>query len=191
MKLYLSSYKLGNKTEELKKWITEHGNKICLIPNSRDVFPDSERKTAGIHADAQELTDLGFEVTILSLKEYFNKKDELLEKLKEFHAFYVIGGNAFALRQAMYLSRFDKYLKTIKDNPNYLYVGYSAGICVLAKDMHGLEMCDDPNINPYGIDTLWEGLGYFDYLLLPHYQLNHKETKLIDDCVGGKRNEKN
>lgn len=33
MKLYLSSYKLGNRKEELKKWIYEHGNKICLIPN--------------------------------------------------------------------------------------------------------------------------------------------------------------
>ena len=31
MKLYLSSYKLGDKTEELKKWIVEHNNKICLI----------------------------------------------------------------------------------------------------------------------------------------------------------------
>ena len=51
---------------------------------------------------------------------------------------------------------FDKYLKTIEDNPN---------------------------INPYGIDTIWEGLGYFDYLFLPHYQLNHKETKLIDNCA--------
>ena len=71
MKLYLSSYKLGNKIEELKKWITEHNNKICLIPNSRDVYPDGERKTAGIQADAEELTDLGFDVTILSLKDYF------------------------------------------------------------------------------------------------------------------------
>lgn len=183
MKLYLSSYKLGNRTEELRKWIKEHDNKICLIPNARDVYPDSERKTAKIHTDAQKLTDLGFEVTILSLKEYFNKKDELLEKLKEFHAFYVIGGNAFALRQAMYLSGFDKYLKTIENNPNYLYIGYSAGICILAKDLHGLEMCDDPNINPYGIDTIWEGLGYFDYLFLPHYQSDHKETKLVDECV--------
>ena len=34
MKLYLSSYKVGDRTEELKKWIEEHGNKICLIPNS-------------------------------------------------------------------------------------------------------------------------------------------------------------
>lgn len=183
MKLYLSSYKLGNKTEELKKWITEHGNKICLIPNSRDVFPDGERKTAGIHADAQELTDLGFDVTIVSLEDYFYEKEELVERLKEFNAFYVIGGNTFALRQAMYLSGFDEYLKTLENNPNYLYAGYSAGICVLAKDMHGLELCDNPNINPYGIDTMWNGLGYFDYLFLPHYKSEHKETKMIDDCV--------
>ena len=183
MKLYLSSYKLGNKTEELKKWIKEHDNKICLIPNARDVYPDGEKKTAKIHTDAQELADLGFHVTIVSLKDYFNKKDKLIKRLEEFHAFYVIGGNTFALRQAMYLSGFDKYLKTIENNPNYLYIGYSAGICILAKDLHGLEMCDDPNINPYGIDTIWEGLGYFDYLFLPHYKSNHKETKLIDDSV--------
>lgn len=183
MKLYLSSSKLGNKTEALKKWITEHNNKICLIPNARDVYPDGERKTAKIYSDVQELTDLGFNVTILSLKEYFNKKEELVKVLKEFNAFYVIGGNAFALRQAMYLSGFDEYLKTIENDPNYLYAGYSAGICVLAKNMHGLDMCDDPNINPYGIETIWEGLGYFDYIFLPHYKSAHKETKLIDKCV--------
>ena len=96
MKFYLSSLKLGNKKDELKKWIKDHDNKICLIPNARDVYPDGEKKTSKIYSDLQELTDLGFEVTILSLKEYFNKKDELLEKLKEFHAFYVIGGNTLA-----------------------------------------------------------------------------------------------
>lgn len=183
MKLYLSSYKIGNKTEELKKWIDEHGNKICLIPNSRDIYPKSERKSKGIQADVDELTNLGFDVTIISLKDYFNTKEELQKKLKQFNAFYVIGGNTFALRQAMYLSGFDEYLKTIKGNPNYLYAGYSAGICVLAKDMHGLDVCDAPNINPYGIDTMWNGLGYFDYIFLPHYKSNHKETKLIDDSV--------
>lgn len=183
MKLYLSSYKLGNKTEELKKWIKEHNNKICLIPNSRDIYPESERKTAGIQADVKDLTDLGFDVTIISLKDYFDKKEELLKRLEEFNAFYLIGGNVFALRQAMHLSGFDKYLETIRNNPNYLYAGYSAGICVLAKDMHGLDICDDPNINPYGIETIWDGLGYFDYIFLPHYKSDHKETKLIDDSV--------
>lgn len=183
MKLYLSSYKLGDKKEELKKWIVEHNNKICLIPNSRDVYPDGERKINGIQEDVKELEDLGFDVTVISLKDYFDNNEELYKILKEFNAFYVIGGNTFALRQAMYLSRFDEYLKSIENNPNYLYAGYSAGICVLAKDMHGLDVCDNPSINPYGIETIWEGLGYFDYIFLPHYKSNHKETKLIDDSV--------
>lgn len=183
MLLYLSSYKLGNKTEELKKWISENNNKICLIPNSRDTYPESERKTLGIQADVQELIDLGFDVTVISLKDYFDKKQQLMERLQEFNAFYVIGGNVFALRQAMYLSGFDEYLKTIKNNNNYLYAGYSAGISVLAKDLHGLDVCDNPTSNPYGIDTMWNGLGYFDYIFLPHYKSDHKETKLIDDSV--------
>ncbi len=183
MKLYLSSYKLGDKTEELKRWIADHNNKICLIPNSLDVFPDGERKTNGIQSDAKELENLGFDVTVISLKDYFAKREELFKRLEEFKAFYVIGGNSFALRQAMYLSGFDEYLKSIKDKPDYLYAGYSAGICVLAKDMHGLEKCDAPTINPYGIETIWEGLGFFDYIFLPHYKSNHKETKLIDNSV--------
>ena len=61
------------KKEELKKWIKEHNNKICLIPNSRDIYPESERKSLGIQADVQELTDLGFNVTVISLKDYFDK----------------------------------------------------------------------------------------------------------------------
>lgn len=183
MKLYLSSYKLGEEREELKKWIKNHNKKICLIPNSKDIYPESDRKISGIQADADELEKLGFDVTIISLKDYFYKKEDLFKRLEEFNAFYVIGGNTFTLRQAMYLSGFDEYLQKIKSNPNYLYVGYSAGICVLAKDMHGLNICDDPSINPYGIETIWEGLGYFDYIFLPHYKSDHKETKLIDDSV--------
>ncbi len=183
MKLYLSSYKLGDKTDELKKWISEHGNKICLIPNSRDVYPDSERKANGIDNDVNDLTQIGFDVTVVSLKDYFVRKEELKKEMDKYSAFYVIGGNTFALRQAMYLSGFDEYLKTISNDENRLYAGYSAGICVLAKDLHGLDICDDPNINPYGIDTMWNGLGYFDYLFLPHYKSNHKETELVDATV--------
>lgn len=183
MRFYLSSYKVGNKTAELKRWIAEHDDRICLIPNSRDIYPESERKTNGIQADIDELAELGFNVTVISLRDYFDNKEKLINDLKEFSAFYVIGGNTFALRQAMFLSGFDEYLKSIGNNPNYLYAGYSAGICVLAKDLHGLDICDDPNINPYGIDTIWKGLGYFDFIFLPHYKSDHKETKLVDDSV--------
>jgi len=95
MKLYLSSYKVGNATEELKKWIKEHNKRICLIPNSRDIYPESGKKSKGIQADVKELIDLGFDVTVISLKDYFNNKEGLVNRLKEFNAFYVIGGNFF------------------------------------------------------------------------------------------------
>ena len=103
MKLYLSSYKVGNKTEELRKWIIEHGNKICLIPNSRDIYPEGERKSNGIQADVNELTDLGFDVTVISLKDYFKNREGLLSRLEEFNAFYVIGGNTYVYLQKIYM----------------------------------------------------------------------------------------
>lgn len=55
MKLYLSSYKLDNETENLKEWIVEKGNHIVVIPNALDMFSDSERKTKGILEKCDEL----------------------------------------------------------------------------------------------------------------------------------------
>ena len=49
MKLYLSSYRLGNDVEFLKEWV-RNNKKILVIPNALDVFEDSERKTNGILA---------------------------------------------------------------------------------------------------------------------------------------------
>lgn len=184
MKLYLSSYKIGNQKEELEKWIIENDNKICLIPNARDIYPESERKQLGIEKDAKELEEIGFKVTVISLKEYFKNPKQLKKDLQNFHAFYVIGGNTFTLRQAMYLSGFDEYLRELANESNYLYAGYSAGICVLAKELQGLEIVDSPNENPYNYDNvIWEGLGLIDYLPLPHYQSDHPESKMIDKEV--------
>lgn len=183
MKLYLSSYKLGNNKEELKRWIEEHGNKIVLIPNSRDVYEESERKSIGINKDIEELKNLGFEVTTVSLKEYFGQYDRLKKDLEQYSAFFAIGGNSFALRKAMQLSGFDRFLKEISSNSDYLYGGYSAGICVLAPNLHGLEIVDEP-CNPYNKDEiLYDGINLLDYLPTPHYKSEHPESKLMDDVI--------
>ena len=169
MKLYLSSFKLGNKTEELKEWITNNDNKICIIPNALDVSAEG-KKPLRIQEGIEELERLGFEVITIDLK--------------AFHAFYVLGGNTFVLRQAMYLSGFDKYLKEIAAKPKYLYVGYSAGICVLSENLHGLEIVDSPNENPYNYENIiWEGIGIIDYQPMPHYKSEHPESALVDEEV--------
>ena len=152
MILYLSSYKLGNKTNILKNWIKNNGDKILLIPNARDAKEKTEEEKAILESDIKELENIGFCVYILDLKEYFYKEKKLKEYIGQFTAVFVLGGNTFALRQAMNLSGFDKYLIENKDN-NFLYAGYSAGICVLAPSLNGINLVD-PRINPYNNDEI-------------------------------------
>lgn len=127
----------------------------------------------------------GFEPEILDLKMYFGKQKELEKKLAELGAVWVNGGNTFVLRQAMRLSSFDKIFNNLLKRKDFLYGGYSAGICVLAKDLHGLEIVDEPNQRPYGkkYKTIWEGLGLLNYMILPHYKSKHTESRLINKTV--------
>ena len=96
-----------------------------------------------------------------------------------------MGGNTFVLRQAMKLSGFDAILKSMLKKDNILYGGYSAGICVLAPTMRGLELVDHPEAKPYGkkYKTIWEGLGILNYLIVPHYKSDHPESKRMNKVV--------
>ena len=184
MKLYLSSYKLGNDVELLKEWV-KNNQKILVIPNALDVFEDSERKTNGVLDKCKDLQDLGFETRILDLRNYFNKEDELRQYLKDYNSFYVLGGNVFVLRQAMKLSGFDNYLNDISKLDNYLYAWFSAGICVLAKDLHGIHLADEPEKDPYNYGSIiWNGVGIIDYMPVPHFDTpEHPESHLMYDVV--------
>ena len=147
MKLYLSSSKIGNQEQELKKWLENSKNKkAAFIANARDMSPEGEHKTTSIQKDADELAALGFEIIPLDLRNYFGKKEELRSFLQEIHAFYVIGGNTFVLRKAMKLSGFDELLLEFAKSSDYLYIGYSAGICCLCKDMTAISIMDEPEI---------------------------------------------
>ena len=184
MKLYLSSYKLGNDIELLKEWV-KNNNKMLVIPNALDVFEDSERKTNGILDKCKDLQELGFETQILDLRNYFNKEDELRRYLQDYNSFYVLGGNVFVLRQAMKLSGFDNYLNDISKLDNYLYAGFSAGICVLAKNLHGIHLADKPEKDPYNYgNIIWDGIGIIDYMPVPHFDTpEHPESHLMYDVV--------
>ena len=183
MILYISSYKLGNKTDVLTQWIGENSNQIALIPNSRDAYPDGERKDRGLAGDVRSLEELGFDVTVLSLKNYFGKQERLRAELRAFSAFFAVGGNTFVLRRAMKRSGFDACLKELSGSDHYLYGGYSAGICLLAPNMHGIELADDPAADPYGSEAIYEGLGLIDYLPVPHYRSDHPESEAMEGVV--------
>ena len=185
MKFYLSSYKFGNEEYKtyLKDWIKNNNNKLAFISNSRDAKEDSLQKFEKIESDRNLLREIGFEIYDIDLKNYFSNKEKLESDLSSFNAYCLIGGNVFVLRQAMAYSGFDEFIKKRIFDENYLYMGYSAGICVLSKTLEGLEIVDEP-INPYTNDNvLYDGLDVFDYSIVPHYKSNHPESEMVDKLV--------
>ncbi len=128
------------------------------------------------------LEQCGFYVKILDLKKYFGKAKELEEELRIYKAFCIIGGNVFVLRKSMELSGFDNFLIHNKNN-DILYIGYSAGSCVLSTNLRGLELVVPP-VNPYNSDYVnYSEIGLISNLIVPHYKSNHKASKKIDEVI--------
>lgn len=185
MNFYLSSYRLGDKKDQLR--VLAPSDRIGYIPNALDFTSrNAERAALHIVKDRDMIDACGFQSELLDLKDYFGKQDALRKKLDKLQAVFVSGGNTFVLRQAMKLSGFDDMLiEKATRGDNFLYAGYSAGVCVLAPRMEALQIVDDPNDFPYeGItETIWEGLGVVPYMVLPHYDSDHPESADIDKEV--------
>ena len=106
------------------------------------------------------------------------------DKLKGFGGVFVRGGNTFILRQAMKLSGFDNIFNELLDVDDFVYSGYSAGVCVLAPNFKALQIVDDPtDKSNKNQETIWEGLNYLDHIILPHYKSDHPESADIDKEV--------
>jgi len=183
MNFYLSSHGTGNNSQIIKRLVGDR--KIGFIPNAVDYLNKKDRDKSN-NQKIKELEDLGINVEIIDLRKYFGRKENLRKKLVELGGVWVRGGNTFILRRAMKLSGFDNLIIRInKLNSDFLYGGYSAGICVLAPELKGLKLVDKPEMNPYNKSKriIWKGIGLIDYLILPHYKSNHKESTDIDKCV--------
>lgn len=181
MLLYLSSQKLGNRVDVLKKWIKEHDNKIILIFNALDA-KGQDVIDKNVSEDKKLLEEVGFDVSICDLKNYFDCPEKLRADFTQCHAFCVMGGNVFLLRQAMKYSGFDQFLKGISSS-DYLYIGYSAGSVILSKDLSGFRGIDDEVFYYSKEDLFYEGLSLIDYLFIPHYQSNYRKVELIHNLV--------
>jgi len=146
---------------------------------------NENNKQKSLYEEMLFLENLGFKCEYLDLKDYFGKEDLLRKKLDELDGIWVCGGNTFVLRQAMKLSGFDTIFKDLLRRKDFFWGGYSAGICILCDSLKYIDQVDDANNFPYKeINTpIYEGLGVFNYALLPHYQSNHEESELIEKEV--------
>ncbi|MGB3024008.1 MAG: Type 1 glutamine amidotransferase-like domain-containing protein [Candidatus Saccharimonadales bacterium] len=183
MRLYLSSYGFGNHPEEFTALIGDN-KRVAVIANAQD-HKDIESRTERLQREIAGLKELGLEPEELDLRQYFGKPNELAKAIQKFGIFWVRGGNVFLLRRAYKLSGFDGIVaKQIRDEA-VVYAGYSAGVCVLAPSLHGIELVDptDQLGDGYDSEIIWEGLGIIDYAIAPHYKSDHPESADIDKAV--------
>ena len=184
MRLYLSSFRNGNKPEKLLELLGD-GRRTALILNAMD-FVSAEDRSADLGREIERLKSIGLEPTEVDLRQYFDKPAGLKETLAGFDLIWVRGGNVFVLRRAFKQSGADKVIAELLAKDAVVYGGYSAGVDILQPHLHGIELVDPPDVVPDGYDKeiIWECLGILPYCVAPHYRSpGHPETEDIEKTV--------
>ena len=183
MKLYLSSFRLGDKRDHLVKMAKR--TRFAFVGNALDGLTDLTTRQTVITRGIEDLREISLESDLIDLREFFTEPTQLRVRLAPYKAIFVSGGNAFILRRAMRQSGLDAFLQEKKNDDTFLYAGYSAGACVCGPTMNGFDKVDDPQLVPAGYpsDLIWAGLGLLDYNIAPHYQSNHPESEAINAVV--------
>ena len=158
---------MGGCPERLME-LTRGGSGAVVIANATDTYPPADRPEA-VDRELSALSALGFRATELDLREYFERGD-VADALRAADLLWIRGGDTFALRYSLAKSRADIEIVELLQNDAVVYGGYSAGICVLAPTLRGLEISDDPDsvVQLFGGEPLWDGLGVLDFCLVPH-----------------------
>lgn len=188
MKLYLASYRLGEYPEKFKDLLVSvtKNKKVALITNALDFTNNYFELTKSVQRDKRDIEALGLEVEQIDLREYFGKTDNLRKKMSEFNAVYVRGGNVFVLRRAFAESGFDVLLYEWAERDDFVYAGFSAGVCVLSPELSGLELVDDPETDPEGYQhglRITTGLRLIEFSVTPHFRSDHPESQKINSVV--------
>src|SRR4051812_38918844 len=110
MKLYLSSYRLGDHAERLKELVDKPNAKVAVSVNACDNSDAEGRNGVMLKRELEDMKSLGFDAEELDLRNWFSKEG-LLGKMKEYDLVWFSGGNTFLLIKAFRQSGFDKVIE--------------------------------------------------------------------------------
>lgn len=181
MRLYLSSYQLGHCPDLLASLVRgqRHG---WVIANALD-GGDQERRATDTQRQIASLAELGLEAGDLDLREHDPSSIEAAVGLPDF--LWIRGGNVFTLRMALARSGMDALLVDGLRRDAFVCAGFSAGACVLAPSLRGLEHCDplEDCLTTHG-EVRFDGLGVLDRPVVPHLcSPGHPETTLLGEVA--------
>lgn len=172
MRLFLSSESLGKYPDVFFKLVGAN-KKLAFCENAKDDYSPTDRD-AKVQEHLTQFGGEGFDIQELDLRKFFGRSEELKSWLSDFGSVWVSGGNTFILRRAMAASGFDKIIKQRLSENSIAYGGSSAGSCVTAPSLRGIEQGDRPHPdtvpdNYPSSEIIWEGLGLVPYMIVPHY----------------------
>jgi dipeptidase E len=185
VRLYLSSFRMGDHPEHLLALAGQDSRRAVVIANAMDDAPPDVRR-AGVERELAALAGLGLDAAELDLRGYFGPRQLLRRDLAGTGVAWLRGGNAFMLRYALARSGADAVLAGLLAADALVYAGYSAGSCVLSPSLRGLELVDDPAAvtRAYGAPPVWDGLALLTEAFVPHYRSpGHPETAAIEHVV--------
>jgi dipeptidase E len=173
VKLYLSSFRLGDHPDRLVALLPPAA-RVAVVCNAIDAEDPAVRREK-VADEIAWLTELGVRPEELDLRD----AADLRTRLASYDGLWVRGGNVFVLRAVMAKSGADQILPGLIRDEQVVYAGYSAGACVLAPSLRGLELCD-PTDAVDG-EVVWDGLGLLDHAFVPHLDSpGHPETDLVE-----------
>lgn len=191
MKLYLSSYRLGEKPEVLTNLLSGFKQHVGIILNAGDLA-SSEVRSERLKRVTERFEQLGLSSEEIDLRSYFGEIKISKKDIEKFGLIWVQGGNVFVLRRAYKQSGFDMCLDAMLQSNIIVYGGESAGAVILGKTLEGLELVDDSRIVPEGYhhNCIRYGLGLIDYTIIPHYKSDNPESSNMDILEEFLRNKK-
>ncbi|GEM34542.1 hypothetical protein NN3_55490 [Nocardia neocaledoniensis NBRC 108232] len=167
MRLFLASYRFGAFADRFAELVGPAA-RIAVIPNACDAWPDAW--SAAVTSDVTPLRQRGYAPEVVDLRDYAGQPGQLERRLREFGAVWVRGGNTFVLRAQFARSGADSVLPALLREDALAYAGYSAGACLLAPSLRGLETMDDPAevLPATGVEARWDGLGLVERRFVVH-----------------------
>lgn len=181
MRLYLSSYQLGAHGARLRDMV-RGPRRGLVISNALDGYAD-DRRAADTRRQISILADLGLQAEALDLREH--DPSTLADAMGEPDFLWVRGGNVFTLRMALARSGMDTLILDALREDRFVYAGFSAGPCVLAPSLVGLELCDpvEQCLAVHGA-VRYDGLGVLDRPVVPHLNSpGHPESALLGEVA--------
>jgi dipeptidase E len=184
MKLYLSSYRLGRNASDLQLLVKGH-RRIGVISNALDFLTDASRLREKQEQEFSDLEAIDLTPVAINLRDYFDSPDALRSVVAQLNGLWVVGGHSFLLNYAMRKSGLSDILCRKIVDEEFVYAGYSAGICVLTPTLEGIHILDKPEVKASGYPNQlpWEGLGIVPFCIAPHWRSDHRDSPLIEKSV--------